>query len=52
MLSNQYFATWKGPGRDTEAEALEDIKLLNTILEEHAPALYAHAISAHERSRE
>ncbi len=49
MLSDQYFATWKGPGRDTEAEALEDIKLLNTILEEHAPELYAYATSNQEK---
>ena len=51
MLSDQYFATWKGPGRDTEEEALEDIKLINTILEEHAPELYAYATSSHGRDR-
>ena len=51
MLSNQYFATWKGPGRDTEAEALEDIKLINTILEKYAPELYAYATSSHGKAR-
>ena len=50
-MSDQYRATWKGPGRDTEEEALEDIKLLNTILEKHAPELYAYAISTHRKDR-
>ena len=51
MLSDQYFATWKGPGRDTKAEASEDIKLLNTILEKYAPALYAYATSTYKKDR-
>ena len=51
MLIDQYRATWKGPGRDTEEEALEDIKLLNTILEKYAPALYAYATSTYKKDR-
>ncbi len=51
MLTNQYRATWKGPGRDTEVEALNDIKLLNTILEKHAPELYAYATSTYNKDR-
>lgn len=51
MLKDKYRATWKGPGRDTEAKALADIKLLNTILSEHAPELYAYATSTHTKDR-
>ena len=51
MLSDQYRATWQGPGRDTEEEALEDIKLLNTILEKYAPELYAYATSTYKKGR-
>ena len=51
MLSDQYRGTWQGPGRDTEEEALEDIKLLNTILEKYAPELYAYATSTHKKDR-
>ncbi len=51
MLNDQYRATWKGPGRLTEREALDDIKLLNTILEEHAPELYAYATSTYKKDR-
>ena len=51
MLGDQYRGTWQGPGRDTEEEALEDIKLLNTILEKYAPELYAYAISTYKKDR-
>ncbi len=51
MLNDIYRATWKGPGRLTEREALDDIKLLNTILEEHAPELYAYATSTYKKDR-
>ena len=49
MSNDKYMGTWQGPRRDTQEEALEDIKLLNTILAEHAPELYAYATSTHAK---
>ena len=51
MSKDKYMGTWRGPRRDTEKEALEDIKLLNAILEEHAPDLYAYATSTYGKDR-